>query len=518
MGQSLDTTRTRVAYVIQELVSESTVAGIQESLSDTSHTVVAIYAPSQSFPASVGTRYDPLLSAHISNITTKNNTDNSTQYSAPVGDMQIATEYRDTESGNQWGDKKISIFVPLSLFSANTVSSPLLQGVHVSLKFSTRTFDVHLIIKPLLDESGNPNSGRIKLDQSTLFKNYNTLNVPVTCLGDGETAIAAYNSVKLGEFTGTSAGVSLLQKITNPQGETEALTTKNVPYAFPHFFHGFGDYVVNGINPPGSESIYPLSWIFPWENPSFHPDSSGEGTTNIINNSIANNAENLIQLDEFFKMHATGSENCWGERYGTFSSYTSKAANIDLLHYPVTFSNGFYLVGFDSYNEIPADGAGLPLLNLFSDGNDNLLIAGFFGQSLYSYTIEQYLIDRPTAMFGQNLSNLETEQIALFSSRISTFGLIAAYPNGSENPTQGCVPLLNRAHSFFMPKASYNSYGDGGYVTTCRFFIGPDISVTNLKNISKQNQFLGSSAMTILVEVWNVAELLQNCFIIFKLL
>ena len=493
MGQSLDTTRTRVAYVIQELVSESTVAGIQESLSDTSHTVVAIYAPSQSFPASVGTRYDPLLSAHISNITTKNNTDNSTQYSAPVGDMQIATEYRDTESGNQWGDKKISIFVPLSLFSANTVSSPLLQGVHVSLKFSTRTFDVHLIIKPLLDESGNLNSGRIKLDQSTLFKNYNTLNVPVTCLGDGETAIAAYNSVKLGEFTGTSAGVSLLQKITNPQGETEALTTKNVPYAFPHFFHGFGDYVVNGINPPGSESIYPLSWIFPWENPSFHPDSSGEGTTNIINNSIANNAENLIQLDEFFKMHATGSENCWGERYGTFSSYTSKAANIDLLHYPVTFSNGFYLVGFDSYNEIPADGAGLPLLNLFSDGNDNLLIAGFFGQSLYSYTIEQYLIDRPTAMFGQNLSNLETEQIALFSSRISTFGLIAAYPNGSENPTQGCVPLLNRTHSFFMPKASYNSYGDGGYVTTCRFFIGPDISVTNLKNISKQNQFLGSS-------------------------
>ena len=497
MGQSLDTTRTRVAYVIQELVSESTVAGIQDSLSDASHTVVAIYSPCQSFPASVGTRYDPLLSAHIGAITTKNTTDNSTQYSEPTGDIQIATEYRDTESGNTIDNRKISIFVPLSLFNANTASSPLLQGVHVALKFATRTFNVHLIIKPVLSASRDLGTGRIKLDQNTLFRNYNTLNVPVTCLDGSETAIAAYNSIKLGNFTGGSTGVKLLQKITNTQGEQQNLTSKNIPYAFPHFFHTDGDYISSGINAPGENSIYPLSWIFPWENPSYHPDNSSEGTgtTNIINNSIADNAENLIQLDEFFKMHETGSANCWGERYGTFSSYTPMSTNIDLLHSPIILGNAFTILGFDNYTALPSDNAGLPVLNLFSDGSDQLAIATHYpdSPSFYGLIINQYIIDRPTVMFGANLNSTETQQVNAFSSKMSTRGLIAAYPNGDESSFQGCVPLLNRAHSFFFPKAGFNSYGDEGYVTTCRFFIGPSVSVTNLKNISQRNQFLGSS-------------------------
>ena len=109
MAQSLDTTRTRLAYIIQEKVSESTIHDIGNTMSDTDYIVVAIYAPFKSFPNSIGTRCDPLISAYASRGTARSSNNDTTFFNLD-NEIKIITEFC-TESdagslGGNAGDKK----------------------------------------------------------------------------------------------------------------------------------------------------------------------------------------------------------------------------------------------------------------------------------------------------------------------------------------------------------------------------------------------------------------------------
>ena len=165
MAVNKDPVRTRLAYVIQEEVAHSTIEGITDIMSDTSHVVIAVYAPYKSFPNSLGVRFDPLLSVIISQGDQRiNNTEASDMFL--TGDTSVITEYF------PGGDRKISVFIEADNFPAITAPSTTLYGVTVGLQFAVRSFNVHLILKSLAALQIG-----IRLDSEQLFSNFKTLDV-----------------------------------------------------------------------------------------------------------------------------------------------------------------------------------------------------------------------------------------------------------------------------------------------------------------------------------------------------
>ena len=472
MAQSLDTTRTRLAYIIQEKVSESTIHDIGNTMSDTDYIVVAIYAPFKSFPNSIGTRCDPLISAYASRGTARSSNNDTTFFNLD-NEIKIITEFC-TESdagslGGNAGDKKISIFIEQSNFKGNDV-----HGVEISLQFATRVFDAHLIINAYASDAGGADRG-IRLNSEHLFQNFNSLDVPVTCRNGSETAVAAYNSIKLAGHGTISSRILFLSGIK----------TENIPYAFPHFFAFFRGEEQGETYPPTSH-ISPVSWLFPWDVPNYSP-----GYQTPTDLSIANFEDRLL-LDQLFKTKKhVANLHSWGTRYGTFSAYQPDIpGGVNSCHVPA-FWSPLKLEWIDnssgSITSTPQ--------NLFGGGDVLTLLSGNeainLTDTLITNTFLNYYIERSdTYDSWTNQSQLEFTEILNSKNKILTYD--SAISSSDLSNVLGVFPILNRSHSFFFPRAGQNTEHGGGYLTTCRFLIGENINATNIRNIARGNIYLNS--------------------------